>query len=280
MITTTEIRPALALAHIVRCYSWREFDTLETDLVRPWHACHELSMHFFFAALPLHLLDPVTYRVIASGSHVDIVGPGTRYNGKMVFQGRYALFEIIFRAGGFFRLFHIPSDEMTNKIHGAREVMGAPVDRLFEQLSAADGLPAKGELANAFLLGYLDQGGLRTGHDHICANPSWLLRQRGSVNVDRMASEASMSVRTFERKFLEQVGISPKLYSCVERFNLALTMRLSYPDLNWTTIAAECGYFDQMHLVKDFNRFAGGSPSDFIHHTPLSQEQYLSRVER
>ncbi len=279
MITTTEIRPSPALAHLVRCYSWREFDTLGSDLIRPWHACHELSLIFFFADVPVHLLDPVTRGVIASGTRADIVGPGTCYNGPMLFRGRYAFFEIAFRPGGFYRLFHLPAEDLVNRICAARDVLGTCVDRLFEQLSTAVGLSARGALADDFLLGFLARSKRPTGHDDICEIPSALLRRGDGITVYGMAGAACMSVRNFERKFTEQVGIPPKLYSCVERFNRALTMRLNFPDRDWARIAADCGYFDQTHLVKDFHRFAGGSPGGFLHDTPLSDERFLSRVE-
>ena len=73
-----------------------------------------------------------------------------------------------------------------------------------------------------------------------------------------------MSVRTFERRFIEQVGISPKLYSKLLRFNDASLMKSMHPEKSWTSIAYECNYYDQMHLIKDFKQFSGYTPTEFF----------------
>ena len=277
-ITTAEFAPVVTLAPLVRCYTWREFDTAGMDMIRPWHASHELSLSFFFSDLPVHLLDPAHHGITARGSRSDIVGAGTQYNGEMLFNGRYAVFEIIFRAGGFYHLFRIPPTEVTNHIVNATDALGPRTDWLFEQLSATDGLPAKAALADAFLLGYHHGRILLPGHAGLCAVPGLLLRRGGPVDVQQMADEVHMSVRNFERRFIQQVGISPKLFACVERFNQALTMKLQHPTREWTAIAAECSYFDQMHLIKDFKRFGGDSPAAFMHETPLTHETYTNRL--
>jgi AraC-like DNA-binding protein len=48
--------------------------------------------------------------------------------------------------------------------------------------------------------------------------------------------------------------------------------------MNWTSIAYDSGYFDQMHLVKDFKRFCGEAPSSLLKRVPLFEEKYISRV--
>ncbi len=236
-------------------------------------------MVFFFEAVPVHLLDPVSNAVIARGSRADIVGPGTRYNGKMMFNGRYSFLSVDFRAGGFYRLFRVPCSQLTNRIVSAADVLGPSVDLLYEQLNTTPGLAAKGTFVDAFLFGHLLNHLPLPGHKDLSSIPSRMHRDGHGMNVDRMAHELSMSVRNFERRFVEQVGIPPKLYGCVERFNRALSLKIRYPERGWASVAADCGYFDQMHMVKDFNRFAGSSPADFLRDTPLSTEIFTSRVE-
>ena len=279
MITTSEIAPTAALMHLIRCYSWREFDTQGADLVRPWYACHELSLLLFFGDVPLRLIDPKTSAVVFRETRSDIVGPGTRYNGEIFFNGRYTIFEIIFRPGGFFRLFRIPSSEITNHIVDAADALGSSISSLLDRLGDTDGLPAKAAVTDAYLLAYLTGRKALPGHDRLSAIPSLLLRQDGEASLRGMASLANMSVRNFERRFIEQVGISPKLFCCVERFNGALSLKLRNPHLDWSAIAHDRGYFDQMHLIKDFKRFAGTSPSDFLHHTPLSREYFTNLMD-
>ena len=99
------------------------------------------------------------------------------------------------------------------------------------------------------------------------------------VNVDQLAYDANMSIRTFERHFIDQVGISPKLFCNITRFNYALALKFKNPQLDWTSIASTCGYYDQMHLIKDFKKFAGYTPTIFQKETHLAKVNFISRVE-
>jgi hypothetical protein len=65
MITAPEIAPAPVLAPFVRCYSFREFDTKGRNLIKLWHASHEISMPFFFKAKPVSLINPRTGQTIS-----------------------------------------------------------------------------------------------------------------------------------------------------------------------------------------------------------------------
>lgn len=75
---------------------------------------------------------------------------------------------------------------------------------------------------------------------------------------------SGLSQRQFECKFIEQVGVSPKLYSRIIRLNYALQVKVTRPHLSWTDVTYEAGYFDQMHLVKDFKSLAGETPARFL----------------
>jgi AraC-like DNA-binding protein len=72
-----------------------------------------------------------------------------------------------------------------------------------------------------------------------------------------------MSTRNFQRKFVEEIGVSPKLFARLGRFQLALDIKRAC-GTDWSNVAHELGYFDQMHMVKDFQAFGGDSPSRLI----------------
>ena len=55
--------------------------------------------------------------------------------------------------------------------------------------------------------------------------------------------------------------MSPKMYARIVRFSNAYRLHEATPGLSWTKIAYEAGYFDQMHLIRDFRVFAGVNPS-------------------
>lgn len=279
MITTTEITPLPALSSFVRCYTYREFDTNGMDFIKPWHASHEIAMPFFFKAVPVKLVDPVTGNIVKTGKNCGVVGMSTQYNGEMTFNGSYSFFQIVFNPNGFSKIFHIPSYEITDKIMWAEEIFDSKIKFLHEQLAETDSVTKMAALANTWLLHYLNKQRWVDYKDRITAAGNIIMKKAGLVNLDELAAYINMSVRSFERHFSKEVGVSPKQLCCITRFNHALELKLKKPYENWTSIAHLSGYFDQMHLIKDFKRFCGDVPSSLLKHVPLMEEKYTSRVD-
>lgn len=74
------------------------------------------------------------------------------------------------------------------------------------------------------------------------------------------AAKACMSSRQFERQFLTRVGISPKLFLRIVRFEYAMQIKAAHPNCSWADIALQSGYADSPHLQKDFRSFAEFAP--------------------
>lgn len=280
MIATSEIAPSTELAPYVRCYSYREFDTNGRDMVKPMHAAHEMTMVFFFKDRPVQLVDWKTDRIVKTGTYCDVTGLSTHYLGPATFHGVYSFFEICFRPNGFNRFFGIPSNGITDHIIAAEDIFNISVRYLFEKLCAAKTLNERALLADAFLLDSLKKRQLENRRDGIVFTSHLILRTAEPITVAKLASYANMGVRNFERQFSEKVGMSPRLFCCVARFNHALDIKLRHPQRDWVSIAYECGYYDQMHLIKDFKRFTGNAPAAFLGLTPHAQQHYLSRVDQ
>ncbi len=106
----------------------------------------------------------------------------------------------------------------------------------------------------------------------------WLLsRIRPSVNLDRighslsqllhdprtsvghLAESACLSRKQYERIFRECVGMNPKEYARIVKFQKSM-LRMQYGDRNFAGIAAECGYADQSHFIKEFKAMSGHTP--------------------
>ena len=85
-----------------------------------------------------------------------------------------------------------------------------------------------------------------------------------------------LSHRRFIEVFSAEVGLTPKLYGRIQRFQRASASTQGQPLPDWSKIAAECGYFDQSHLIRDFMAFSGLSPAEFLRHSrPLTKENRL-----
>ena len=278
MIITTEIPPLKILAPFVRCYSLREFDTKGVALTKPFHAPHEMSMCFFFKAKPVQLVDRQTNKIVKEGSYAAIVGMGTQYNGEMTFNGCYSIFEIVFKPCGL-EIFDFSSSEIINLIVDLDIIFDSSIKTFYDKLCEATGLQAMASLSNDFLLQNLKKRKNLDGSNGIAWVSNSIVKSPCSVDMDKAAYDVNMSLRTFERRFTAQVGIPPKTFSCIARFNHAFADKLKNPTKDWTSIASEYGYYDQNHLIKDFNRFAGTSPKTFLKQTPLAVERFSNRVE-
>lgn len=74
------------------------------------------------------------------------------------------------------------------------------------------------------------------------------------------------------------MGYSPKVFSRLVRFSKAYRLKESQPRLSWTAIAHTCGYYDQMHLIKDFKEFAGALPGTLakqIDNAPMLLQDHM-----
>jgi AraC-like DNA-binding protein len=89
--------------------------------------------------------------------------------------------------------------------------------------------------------------------------------------LDTIAHRAGLSPRQFRRRVFDRTGVAPKHLSRILRFRRAQTLAARTPHPNWAGIAAECGYFDQAHLIRDFREFSGVTPAHdrFLQSPPL-----------
>lgn len=96
------------------------------------------------------------------------------------------------------------------------------------------------------------------------------------------AARAGISERQLERTFAEYVGLPPKVFARLLRFQAALRLSepgSARPPLPWARVAAEAGYYDQSHLVADFHEFGGAAPT-LTQHDRTEMERLLVRSRR
>jgi AraC-like DNA-binding protein len=83
------------------------------------------------------------------------------------------------------------------------------------------------------------------------------------VSVRDVARRVDLSQRRFIHVFTSAMGLTPKRYHRIRRFQRARRQARYTPSPDWADVALECGYFDQSHLIHDFREFAGFSPVEF-----------------
>jgi AraC-like DNA-binding protein len=83
-------------------------------------------------------------------------------------------------------------------------------------------------------------------------------------HIERVAVDLGVSGRQLQRAFDELVGLSPKTYAQVIRFQRAIGIagRSTHP--NWAQVALDAGYYDQAHMIAAFHRFAAATPASMF----------------
>jgi AraC-like DNA-binding protein len=156
-------------------------------------------------------------------------------------------------------LLRLPMHELAGRIVTLEALFGRAGMLLHEALASAPGWQRRFELLDDFFQSLLD--------DALSPVPSVtralgrLRASGGSVRVEALAAVVGCSRRHLAAGFREQVGVSPKLLGRILRFQRAVALSGTGP--GWAEIAQRCGYYDQAHLIRDFNQFAGSSPGEF-----------------
>ena len=162
------------------------------------------------------------------------------------------------KPAGMYRLLGIPMAELVDCDYDARLVMGREIDELLDRLQEGRTDQARNDITQRYLLGKLGQLKPLLPFDLAMLQQ---VHASGNLPIERVAAQACLSVRQFERKSYERLGLSPKVYSRMIRFSHAYKYKETAPHTSWTEIAYRCGYFDQMHFIRDFKFFAGVAPS-------------------
>lgn len=87
----------------------------------------------------------------------------------------------------------------------------------------------------------------------------------GAVRVEALADRLGVSRQHLALQFRERVGLNAKTFAMVCRFRRASAALRSAPGpgIDWAALAGECGYYDQSHLIHEFQQFAGETPQAF-----------------
>jgi len=96
-----------------------------------------------------------------------------------------------------------------------------------------------------------------------------------SISVEAMAQRACLSRKQFERVFFNAVGMKPKEYSSVARFQKSLWL-MQNGNRNFADIAYSCGYADQSHFIRECRRYSGTTPAELLKTEPVYSDLFAS----
>lgn len=87
-------------------------------------------------------------------------------------------------------------------------------------------------------------------------------KRNGMATIAELTNAAGVGERQLENLFKKYIGLSPKLFTRIIRFNYIFQLAEQKSD-NWTSLAHEAAYYDQSHFIRNFKKFSGESPSAY-----------------
>jgi AraC-like DNA-binding protein len=251
---------------------------------------------FYENTTPLHARE----RRLPSGSvelvinlREDVVGVYDRQDTSKlhsfragVICGPYATFFVIdtsclasmigvaFKPGGAAPFLPFPTAELQNRHVSLETLWGPSAGELQDCLLAADTLQARFSLLEQWLLARARRPLL--WRPMLAFALAELHTPAQTLTISEVVEQTGISSRHFIQIFNEAVGLTPKQFSRVRRFQEVLRLVEKGEQIAWTTIALSCGYYDQAHFIHDFQDFCGLTPrtylaqrGEFRNHVPL-----------
>lgn len=169
--------------------------------------------------------------------------------------GMLHVFGIRFRPAGAWAFTRWAQTESTDRMIALDDVFGSEGAGLAERIGNAVDWAGCVRAADRFLTARLDPV------------EGWVPRMVHAIRTSPEAKVSSLSwlsLRQVERLFLQQVGLGPKTFARIARFQKALRARTAYPEWTWGQVAAEAGYYDQSHFIGDFQQLAGETPRALV----------------
>ncbi len=166
---------------------------------------------------------------------------------------------IEFRPGGLHPFLPVDQQELLDTSVGLDILSAGLARQVRDALESAPGIQALLEALDGIFLGLLCS---REQDRRVAAILRGILARHGEVAIGELAREVHYSEKQLRRVFLHHVGASPKLFSRVARVNYALRLLQRRP-ARLTDVAAQAGYFDQPHLIHDFQTICGLTPQQY-----------------
>ena len=170
-------------------------------------------------------------------------------------------FAVRFYPYGFANFVTTPIKNLANKETPIEQLFG-DAEELEQKIIQATTTQQRIEIIECFLLNKLNDNA--TIDNIVKTTIDSLLLTKGSSSIKTILKEDPSKRRQLERKFLNQIGISPKQLGKVIRLQTALKMLLNQKTEKLTKIAYESEYYDQAHFIKDFKEFTGTNPKEFL----------------
>ncbi|SEV87951.1 transcriptional regulator, AraC family [Chitinophaga sp. YR573] len=248
-----QLLPSPVLSNIVKHFLILESDTnVATDHRFFPDGNSGMTFHFGdpFIDGPLQIKHPRSF----------VYGQISKFH-NVISNGRIGILVVVFQPYGAYSLLNIPAHELTDTIISLQDLWGSEVNILEESILHANNNLDRISLIEKFLIKKLH----KTPDVIIEKAVNVVYQHHGLISMGQLTGHMQIGERLLERKFRENIGISPKNFAGTIRLQYFLKLlRNKSSDTNLTKLAYECGYYDQAHLIREFRKQVGITPGKYI----------------
>ena len=271
-----EIKPSLFLTDFIRLYRIIDFQFTGTVIIPPKNYSPRPEQCLQFYPKDSETVKHLDSDSCVSNKRVTCIGQHTkslqRYVGK-----KFLSFQVLFQPGAFYRITGVGMHELANTYLDAEDIFGSCVRVVNEELFAATSYTQMIQIVETFLNTIVRKVKGREHPTDITGR--MMFQQNEQYSLDSFLKSSCLCHRQFDRIFKERVGIPPKQFLQIIRFDRAFRIKTRYTDQDWLSIAIHCGYHDYQHLVKDYIEFTGYSPKQFFEIDNQAPERAFGDVE-
>jgi AraC-like DNA-binding protein len=181
---------------------------------------------------------------------------------------------ICFKPGGATLFLPLPASEVTNQVVDLFTLWGSAAIDLREQLQAAQTRAEMVRILERFLLAHIAWE--RAPHPAVTFALASFQIGKERRSISEVTAQLGVSPKRFIHLFEEAVGLTPKVFCRLLRFQEGLSLTEAGQRISWADLALSCGYFDQAHFIHDFQAFSGLTPQAYLaqrspsrNHVPL-----------
>ncbi len=210
---------------------------------------------------PKYIYDNETLKEIQACQHVWFSGIRNRY--ITIPSGKDSeMFIINFKKGRAYPFVQMPLDELTDSVVDGDLVLTKEIMNMREIILSLS------ETSQKFV--YAEQHLLKQFGSRLDPNPfvdfavDKIIHAPNQFTMATLSRKVGYSQKHFIQMFRENVGVTPKAFLRIVRFQRAIQEIEASKRINWSSMALDCGYYDQAHFINDFKDFSGFTPQQYL----------------
>lgn len=263
-----KFRPNERLAPYVECYFiWESDGVLEEEMVveSPPNSFSSIVINY---GTPYRLQNKKYSRLDVPAQFVAGL---SLYSYKLFLRGTIGIAGIVFKPAALSSLFGLPAFELTEERSDLLTLLPLPyVRKAVQEIHGTVDAKQKVMILENMLLQHISLN--NPEEDYIDRAANLIVEANGMLHVQDLLKDSCMSRRTFERRFLHKVGISPKYYARIRRISYVCNLIAGKKKVNWPEIFYEADFYDHAHFIRDFEEFLGRTPQQYLReNTELAQ---------